>query len=83
MGLQRNWSVKIRPANIANPIKLKRVDNSDPSLVFSDKAIFTSPAMACSKVRGHRFVFTYCTYFTVCRSMSTYMKCVYVTLDFG
>jgi len=81
MGLWRNWSVMIRPANVTNPIKLKRVDNSDPSPVFSDKAIFTSPAMAYSKGQGHRFVFTYCTYFTVCR-MSAYVKCVYVTLDF-
>jgi hypothetical protein len=37
--------------------------------------------MAYSKGQGHRFVFTYCTYFTVCRSMSTYVKCVFVTLD--
>jgi hypothetical protein len=36
--------------------------------------------MAYSKGQGHRFVFTYCTYFTVCRIMSTYVKCVFVTL---
>jgi hypothetical protein len=63
-------------------IKLKRVDNSDHSPLFLDKTIFTSSAMAYSNVQGHRFVFTYCTYFTVCGSMSTYMKCVFVTLDF-
>jgi len=46
MGLQRNWLVMIRPVNVTNPIKLKRVDTSEPSPVFSDKTIFTSPAMA-------------------------------------
>jgi len=34
MGLWGNWSVMIRPANVTNPIKLKRVDNTDPSPLF-------------------------------------------------
>jgi hypothetical protein len=75
-----------KPANVTNPVKLETVNNSGPSPVLSDKAIFTSSALAYSKGQSQRFVlYLLAVPTTLCEEVCqlfTYMKCVFATLDF-